>query len=214
MTSEISDSCASGITQNLINQMIQKMKSADTDGTKGLSKSELSSIDTGTDKLGSSFLDSLVKNFNTIDADNNGELSAAEMNCPKLLNQQMGLPSGMTIEDYFSEDGNDGTSGLSKDEFTAIEKSSTLNEAPFVSSLNFQLNEVATKYSTTLNNGSLGVTNMDEVEKAFTTMDTNKDGLVSINEFKLDSNTISATTTNPLENLADFFSKQLIAKYK
>lgn len=60
-------------------QMFQKMKAADTDGTSGLSKSELSSIDSGSDVRGADFLKSLTNQFDSLDADKNGQLSASEI---------------------------------------------------------------------------------------------------------------------------------------
>ena len=65
--------------QMLMMQMFQKMKTADTDGTKGLSKDELSSIDAGSDVGGSAFLKSLTDQFDTLDADGNGQLTSDEI---------------------------------------------------------------------------------------------------------------------------------------
>lgn len=65
--------------QLMMAQMFQKMQTADTDGTKGLSKDELSSIDSGSDVGGAAFLKSLTNQFDELDADGNGQLSESEI---------------------------------------------------------------------------------------------------------------------------------------
>ena len=77
--------------------MFQKMGAADTDGTKGLSKSELSSIDAGDDSGGSAFLKSLSDQFDELDTDANGQLSSDEIAKAKPP-EPMGPPPGLAIE--------------------------------------------------------------------------------------------------------------------
>jgi len=63
-------------------QMRQKFQAADTDGTKGLSKDELSSLSEKFKTEGKSettFLEKLQKGFDRLDADGNGQLTAAEV---------------------------------------------------------------------------------------------------------------------------------------
>lgn len=58
---------------------LENLLNADTDGTEGLSKDELSSVDTGGDQVQANFVNTLVKNFKTIDSDGNGQLSQREI---------------------------------------------------------------------------------------------------------------------------------------
>ena len=46
---------------------------------KGLSKDELSSIEAGKGANGSAFINSLTEQFNNLDVDGNGQLSAIQM---------------------------------------------------------------------------------------------------------------------------------------
>lgn len=103
MVSGISSTAEDSI-QLMMQQMLQKMKNADTDGTKGLSKTELSSIDTSKDQGGANFLKSLQEQFDTLDADGNGELSSSEISAAKPPMGSMGPPPGMSIESSEEED--------------------------------------------------------------------------------------------------------------
>lgn len=58
---------------------LEGLLEADTDGTEGLSKDELSSVNTSNDTVQTNFVNTLVKNFKTIDTDGNGQLSQREM---------------------------------------------------------------------------------------------------------------------------------------
>ena len=79
--------------QQLMAEMMKKMKSADTDGTSGLSKNELSSINTDNDPGGARFLKELSKNFDKIDSNSDGQLSKSEIDAAKpAKNSQMGPP--------------------------------------------------------------------------------------------------------------------------
>src|SRR5574344_665015 len=95
MVSSISDSDSS--LQTMMMQLMQKMSSADTDGTEGLSLNELSSVDAGDDVGGAAFVKSLEDQFDTLDADGNGELSSEEMANAKPPEQPMGPPPGMNL---------------------------------------------------------------------------------------------------------------------
>jgi len=86
----------SGAVQLAMAAMYQKMNSANTDGISGLSKDELSSIDTSGDVGASAFLKSLTDQFDKLDADANGQLSEKEIAFKKLP-EQMGPPPGMEI---------------------------------------------------------------------------------------------------------------------
>lgn len=65
--------------QDILSLMYQKINAADTDGTTGLSKDELSSIDSFEDVGGSQFLKTLKDKFDELDTDANGELSTEEI---------------------------------------------------------------------------------------------------------------------------------------
>lgn len=65
--------------QEMMALMYQKMNAADTDGTAGLSKDELSSMDSFEDVGGSQFLKTLKDKFDALDTDANGELSSEEI---------------------------------------------------------------------------------------------------------------------------------------
>lgn len=112
MVSGISNTATDSI-QLMMAQMYQKMNAADTDGTAGLSKSELSSIDTGDDKGGSAFLQSLSSQFDSLDADGNGQLSASEIASAKPPSGPMGPPPGMTISGCCSSDETSSTDSTS-----------------------------------------------------------------------------------------------------
>lgn len=84
--------------QLLMAQLYQKMNAADTDGTVGLSIDELSSVDAGDDIGGSAFLKSLNEQFDTLDADGNGQLTSDEISSAKPPVGQMGPPPWLSME--------------------------------------------------------------------------------------------------------------------
>lgn len=93
-----STSTASSGIEQLMMSMYQKMSAADTDGITGLSKNELSSIDTGSDTGGTAFLKALTDKFDSLDTDGNGELSASEISAAKPHHMgHMGPPPGMDL---------------------------------------------------------------------------------------------------------------------
>lgn len=89
--------------QMMMMQMYQKINAADTDGVKGISKKELSSIDVGDDVGGAAFLKSLNEQFDALDKDKNGELTAKEIFPQNLQSGQMGPPPGLEIASAHSE---------------------------------------------------------------------------------------------------------------
>lgn len=116
MVSSINGSESSAI-QQMMATMFQKMGAADTDGTAGLSKSELSSVDAGSDVGGSAFLKSLTDQFDQIDTDGNGQLSKNEIASAKPHKGAMGPPPGLEIEGV-----NDTDSTSSSSNGTSIEE--------------------------------------------------------------------------------------------
>lgn len=77
MVSDI-NSTADDSIQLMMAHMYQKLNKADTDGTAGLSKSELSSIDAD-NKTGAAFLKSLQEQFDALDKDGDKQLSSNEI---------------------------------------------------------------------------------------------------------------------------------------
>lgn len=108
------NSTASESIQQMIAQMFQNMAAADTDGTKGLSKEELSSIDTSSEVGGSAFLKSLTDQFDQLDADGNGQLSGIEMASAKPPEGPMGPPPGLDIETNDDFEAIDATGSVEK----------------------------------------------------------------------------------------------------
>lgn len=76
----------------LMAQMYQKLNKADTDGISGLSKGELSSIETGKDIGKTDFLKKLQEQFDALDTDGNGQLSADEIAKLKAQNGVAKMP--------------------------------------------------------------------------------------------------------------------------
>lgn len=100
MVASIGSSSGSYIEQ-LMEQMQSKMKNSDTDGISGLSKDELTSVDTVGDSGGSAFLQSLNQQFDSIDADKSGQLSFDEISKakpPDYNDVPFGPPPGMMID--------------------------------------------------------------------------------------------------------------------
>lgn len=92
--------------QQLMAQMFTKMGNADTDGISGLSQNELSSIDTGDDVGGSAFLKSLNDQFDSLDSNQNGQLSNDEISQAKPVQPKdvpMGPPPGMFMDSSDSD---------------------------------------------------------------------------------------------------------------
>ena len=93
-------SSASSADSNALMQamamMQQKMSTANTDGVAGLSKDELSSIDSSNDTGGAAFLKSLTDQFDELDTDANGQLSKEEIAKAKPP-EKMGPPPGLEI---------------------------------------------------------------------------------------------------------------------
>lgn len=80
----------------LLTGMYQKLNAANTDGISGLSKKELSSVNPGDDIGGAAFLKSLTEQFDALDQNQNGQLSAQEIFPPNVFGQ-MGMPPGLDL---------------------------------------------------------------------------------------------------------------------
>lgn len=78
-------------SSNTAKSIIEKLTAADTDGTSGLSKVELSSIDTGNDSGKANFIKNLTTNFDKIDTNADGQLSQAEITASKPVAPPPGL---------------------------------------------------------------------------------------------------------------------------
>lgn len=203
MVSSLSSSNSSYL-QELMAQMMNKMSAADTDGTAGLSKTELSTIDTGDDQGGNGFLKALQNNFKKMDTDGNGELTSEEFEAAKPPKGKMGPPPGMSIENLTSTGDKDGVEGLSKDELSSI--------------------------NTNDKNGTANL--IDNLIENFDALDTNQDGQLSAEEIqaekpeeptkKAESATSGSTqddsafenAKDQIGKFSDFFVKQLVNAYK
>lgn len=78
------------------------LASADTDGTAGLSANELSAIDTSGNAGKANFVNNLIKNFDKIDTDGNGQLSQSEI----IASKPEGPPPEMAVANGSSSSSN------------------------------------------------------------------------------------------------------------
>lgn len=96
MVSSIGGSSSEGI-QQLMAEMYQKMSVADTDGAKGLSKSELLSLNASDQSVGSEFLKSLTEQFDKLDTNADEQLSLKELTFSDKVKDAMGEPVGLDL---------------------------------------------------------------------------------------------------------------------
>lgn len=119
MVSSITSSTSTMTMQQLFADMKSKMSAADTDGTQGLSKQELSSIDTGGNAQESNFLKALSDNFDKLDANSDGQLSGSEIKAGRPHHHgHMGPPPGMDIESSDSTDSTNSTDATNSTDST------------------------------------------------------------------------------------------------
>lgn len=107
-------------------QLYNKMKSANTDGIEGWSKSELASINTGSNSANSDFLHALSENFDKLDSDGNGEITRDEITegiSSKLINSPDGthLAPTKNINDADSPTASDSADSTSDSKSTSTE---------------------------------------------------------------------------------------------
>lgn len=120
MVSSITNGTSSMSLQQLFADMKSKMGAADTDGTQGLSKQELSSIDTGGNTQESNFLKTLSDNFDKIDSNGDGQISSNEIKAARPHHHgHMGPPPGMNIESTDSADSTTSTNATSSTDPTS-----------------------------------------------------------------------------------------------
>ena len=101
MVSEINDN----VMQLMMLRMQSKMQQADTDGLSGLSKAELASVDTGANLDAEAFLKTLTEKFDTIDKNQDGQLSTDEI-LKSTLQQPLGPPPGLFLGNANSDNKN------------------------------------------------------------------------------------------------------------
>lgn len=216
MVSSISSNASDSI-QLIMAQMYQKLNAADTDGTAGLSKDELSSIDTSGDKGGSAFLQSLSSQFDSLDADGNGQLSASEIASAKPPCGPMGPPPGMTISGCCSTDSTSSTASTSAASSTnSVDSTSTVSsiekwlEEMLQSLLDSFTKSTGTTASgdqtTTANATSSQTDAASKISSLTSTADTDKSGSLSLDE-------LSSVDTSNNAGEAKFI-KDLINNFK
>jgi Ca2+-binding EF-hand superfamily protein len=141
--------------QQSVAEIYKQMRAADTDGIKGLSKDELSSVDTSKSSEGASFIQTLSDEFDNLDIDENGQLSGSEMSFGKP--PKIKLQAGVNVNDAsFLNNLADinNSDGLS------------INELSSFSSSNARVNDLINNFEDydTNNNGELS---KSELEVAF-----------------------------------------------
>ncbi|MGN1125233.1 MAG: EF-hand domain-containing protein [Candidatus Gastranaerophilaceae bacterium] len=99
MVATVSSIASNNDIQLMMAQMFSKMNKADNDGVKGLSLEELTSIDTSNDEGGAAFIKSLQEQFETLDANSDGQLSQEEMSYTKPTQDKLGMPAGMELSE-------------------------------------------------------------------------------------------------------------------
>lgn len=110
-----------GSSNGTLAQILDKLNSINTDGSKGISKNELNAIGEETD-----FTKTLLECFDSIDKDKNGELTSEEITTQLSTYGQLGVPAGLEIEDA-SESFMDKIGSLLKDKFD-LNKDGTLSK--------------------------------------------------------------------------------------
>ena len=99
MVATVSSIASNNDIQLMTAQMFSKMNKADNDGVKGLSLEEVTSIDTSNDEGGAAFIKSLQEQFETLDANSDGQLSQEEMSYTKPTQDKLGMPAGMELSE-------------------------------------------------------------------------------------------------------------------
>lgn len=205
MVSSISSSSGSSQLQQLMAEMQKRMKSADTDGTKGLSKDEISSVSSKDDTGGTNFLNSLTENFSKIDTDSDGQLSEKEIAAYRPeKQQQMGPPPGMFLQQIRSND-TDGSTGLSKDELSSIETGEDEGKSNFIKKLTENFDKIDA-------NGDGQITS-DEVERGKPQGPPSGPPPSQASTDSSGSDT-SSTSSSSATSLLELFTKQCLSSYK
>ena len=198
--------------QLLMAQLYSKMNAADTDGTSGLSKNELSSVDAGDDVGGSAFLKSLTDQFDELDTDKDGQLSSSEISKAK-PQEPMGPPPGMNLDDS-----DDSSTSFIDSLLKAYTQDNDSNGDGSISAA-----ELVSKNSNGIKSESIS----DFISDNFDNYDTNSDGALSKDELKTamhDAIKSSAKSENSgdsemnsgetFKNMAASFVQKLLDSYK
>lgn len=231
MVSTINGAASDNI-QLMMSQMFQKMQSADTDGISGLSKSELSSIDSSNDAGGTAFLKSLTNQFDKLDSDGDGQLSKSEIASakPPEGGPNQGGDAKSKIEDLLEKllqealqamaSSTSGTASTSSDSATTESASSTtsaikpfdLSTADTDGTEGVSLSELK---SVDTSNDTKKANFINDLVKNFDSIDSNGDGQLSKSEVKAamppppqqQTTTADNYLNNSLSNFGDSFSK-------
>lgn len=197
--------------QQLMLQMYQKMSAADTDGIAGLSKEELSSIDVGNDVGGAGFLQSLTAQFDKIDANGDGQLSAEEIAFAKPSKEPLGPPPGLELTSTGSSESTDNImekilKKLSEKFTDSYKKAESGDKSP--------ANAIASLCAKADTDGVKGLS-LDELSAVDTSKDTRQAGFINnlIENFKsIDTDGDGQLSQSELQNaIPKQFSKQEMA---
>lgn len=223
MVSTISNTATDNI--QLMMQMFQKMKAADTDGTNGLSKSELSSIDSGSDTSGAAFLKSLTNQFDSLDADKNGQLSASEIATAKPPEGGPAARSNSStdsieqlleklLQEAMQAISNKFKNASTENDSNSVQKVS-LGSADTDGTKGLSLAEVSS-LDTSKDTGKANFVN--NLISNFKTLDTNSDGQLTQNELQAakttSQNELGSAIGKTLGNLSASFAQKLINSYQ
>lgn len=189
--------------QQMMAAMLQQMNKADTDGVRGLSKSELASIGSTGDVGGSAFLKSLSDQFDSLDADGNGQLSSEEIASAKPLDGPMGPPPGLDLGADVDSDSFDASLKATKNDSgstpsTDSTGTSNSNDSILEKLLAKVLDNFTESYSKDDSEDK------KEAVKALKEADTDGNGVLSKDELTSLANSSSATS-ELAKNLSDNF---------
>lgn len=210
--------------QLLMVQMYQKVNAANTDGIAGLSKGELSSIDMGNDVGGAAFMKSLSEQFDALDSDGNGQLTANEVSAAKLPTDPMGPPPGLNIASSDDDDstnltGSVSATGSSSTDSTSSASSSNSMEDLISSLLEKLLQSLSQSFNNNGDSTSSGLTsgdstgsdltggNSDKISSLVSSSDTDKNGSLSLDELKSINTSGHPHEARFVNKLIDNFSK-------
>lgn len=199
------NSANSGEMQLMMAQFYQKLNAVDTDGTKGLSIDELSSIDTTKDAGGTAFLKSLTDEFSKLDADGNGQLNISEIAHAKPPTP-MGPPPGL---DLGTSNTTDSTKTGSTSATDATSKASSTQDESIEQMLRKLMSEIFEKLADGISGEKKSTTeSSDSTNKAVDSTSTDTNGAkkgVSLSDLSSMKTNTNAGATDFINSLMNDF---------